>query len=99
MKKTFIIIFLVFIPGMIWAQQTESARKTDSAIQTRPAREGRVLTFRDLDQRKIYRWGNGQKATPSGREAGERLGKYVRVFGDSAIVVKEPRTGSETTKK
>lgn len=89
MKKIIIMaISLGFIPGIIWAQQKDSKKNTTSnSFLSR----SRIVTFSQLDQRKIYNWGNGQRSTPTGRVAGEHLlSDYVRVLGDSAVVVKKP---------
>jgi hypothetical protein len=70
----------------------------DAQTQTKPVKDtvdrkySHVVTFSELDQRKIYRWGNGTRATATGREAGEHLPNYVKLTGDdSAIVVKGPK--------
>lgn len=55
----------------------------------------RVVAITDLDQRKIYRWENGQRSTASGRQAADEWARYVRVFGDSAVVVPGPGWGKD----
>lgn len=48
-----------------------------------------IISISQMDQRKIYRWGNGQSSTAAGRQAGDPTAKYARVFGDSAVVVRD----------
>jgi hypothetical protein len=72
-----------------------STNNADTMQTPTSERIGTLLTFDQLDPRKIYRWENGQSATPSGREAGGNIGRYVRVFGDSAVVIKDPMQGKE----
>lgn len=82
---------LLFLPALVMAQKTNPVITKDT-LSTRSdfILKSQLLTFSQLDQRKIYHWGNGQRATPTGRQAGEVTPKYVRVFGDSAVVVWNP---------
>lgn len=92
MKKIKIVaIFLMLIPGIAIAQRKDTEPKTDSS-QTENIRKAfsKVVRIKDMDQRKIYNWGDGQRSTPSGRQASDRQAKYARVWGDSAIVVRKP---------
>ena len=93
MKRITVFAASLFLfPVLASAQQQTGDQDSDSleyksVFETR----SRILTFDRLDQRKIYNWATGQRATPSGRQAGERnLSPYVRVYGDSAIVVPDP---------
>lgn len=92
MKKIKILaIFLMIIPGIVIAQQKDTESKTDSSqaeITRKPF--SKVVRIKDMDQRKIYNWEDGQRSTATGRQAGDRKAKYARVFGDSAIVVRKP---------
>jgi len=82
---------LVFLPLTALAQQMQIQKKMDTTVNKSPAiSNARVIPISSMDQRKIYYWGNGQRSTATGREAGERNIKYARVFGDSAKVVKDP---------
>lgn len=93
MKKIIIaVISFLFIPGIVLAQQTGNKDKKDSVDSWRSyLRSPRLVPINKMDQRKIYKWRNGQKATASGRQAGDRSAKYARVFGDSAMVVSKPQ--------
>jgi hypothetical protein len=91
-KKEVLGGILFFIPMALMAQTSMPVRSADT-LQTKneikPA--PRIITFRQMDQRKIYHWANGQSATPTGREAGEHVSNWVRLIGDdSAMVVQGP---------
>lgn len=73
------------------AQQKNKKDKMDSAkIKSAIKPVSKVVRISELDQRKIYNWGNGQRSTPTGRQAADRAAKYARVSGDSAFVVPKP---------
>jgi len=81
---------MVFMPLFAAAQQAQGG-KTDSLKTPNVAIGPRIVRFSQMDQRRIYHWGNGQRSTPTGREAGERLSGFVKLFGDdSAVVVDGP---------
>ena len=94
MKRIITIVSLVFIPGILFAQRTNknAEEKSDDRLNERAfLSRSRVMTFSQMNQRRIYNWATGQRATPSGRQAGQKLkGTYVRVFGDSAVVIRKP---------
>ena len=76
-------LVLALASGVVQAQEENH----DDPVETR--RTGRLVRIVDMDQRKIYHWANGQKATPSGRQAGDPDAIYARVIGDSAVVVRK----------
>ena len=90
--KDFVAAGFVFIPTIIMAQPPHPIVKKDTLRKNKPAfiANSRLVTFSQLDQRKIYHWANGERSTPTGRQAGEPTSGYVRVFGDSAVVVPDP---------
>lgn len=89
-KEIFAMIFSLF-PLLVFAQKDNSKGKPiPSKNKTEFIRNARVVNFSQLDQRKIYQWGNGQRSTPTGRQAGERTSGYALVYGDSAVVVPDP---------
>lgn len=93
MKKIEIIaICFLLVPAFVTAQQERPDHKIDSSKTKQVLSSGgHLVTFSQMDQRKIYHWGNGQRSTPTGREAGETVPRYVRLFGtDSAVVVWHP---------
>lgn len=92
MKKISIASILMLSTLIVAAQEKNPVSKRDTLSSPRSSffRHSQLLTFRQMDQRKIYRWGNGQRSTPTGRQAGEVTPKYVRVLGDSAVVVWHP---------
>lgn len=51
-------------------------------------RRSKIIPISQMDQRKIYHWGDGERSTPTGRQAKDSSAKFARVYGDSAIVVK-----------
>jgi hypothetical protein len=93
MKTFFLLLGLcVTTPAVIAAQGTiPNTPGPDSTGQVDNKRVGRLLTFRDLDQRRVYNWKNGQRSTAAGRQAETKNAKYVRVWGDSAMVVRNPK--------
>ena len=92
MKKTILLAFgLALVSGIVQAQ--EENQNQNDPIEER--RAGRLMRIVDMDQRKIYHWANGQKATPSGRQAGDPDAVYARVIGDSAVVVKREEEEEE----
>lgn len=92
MKKMVVVaVGLMLLPAIIIAQKAIPAIKKDTLKKKNAfILKSRLLTFSQLDQRKIYHWDNGQASTPTGRQAGEVTPKYVRVYGDSAAVVWNP---------
>jgi hypothetical protein len=91
MKKIVFTGMFVFLSSIVIAQKNEPVIKKDTLNKKNAfALNSRLLTFSQLDQRKIYHWDNGQASTPTGRQAGEITPKYVRVYGDSAAVVWHP---------
>ncbi|HVZ56372.1 MAG TPA: hypothetical protein VG870_06910 [Chitinophagaceae bacterium] len=92
MKKIWMVALgLVMLPSLGFSQITRTVSRRDSVTSGREYRLGGVLTtFAQMDQRKIYYWHNGQRSTPTGRQAGEELSPYVLVYGDSARVVRDP---------
>lgn len=81
-----------FIPTVVMAQLLHPIVKKDTLKNNKSAfiANSKLVTFSQLNQRKIYHWETGQSATPTGRQAGENTSGYVRVFGDSAVVVTDP---------
>lgn len=80
----------VLIP-VLGLTQEKSPVKKDSTVQAGDKQsKGNLLLFKQLDQRKIYHWANGQRSTPAGRKADSDAGKFVRVWGDSARVINAP---------
>jgi hypothetical protein len=93
MKTIFLAMALSIAATVaVSAQQTTPVtHDIDSITKDTNRVSGRLLTFRDLDQRRVYNWKNGQRSTPSGREAEAGKAKYIRVWGDSAMVVRDPK--------
>lgn len=82
---------LVLFPTSVRGQtmhNSNSNSKTDSV--TKSVQGPQILLISQMDQRKIYHWDNGQRSTPTGREAGEAAITYVKVIGDSAVVLGDP---------
>jgi hypothetical protein len=91
-KREFLIGVLFLIPVALLAQRAAPTNQNDSLLdknEFHPTR--RIVTFPQMDQRKIYNWADGQRGTPTGREAGEHVPKWVELIGsDSAMVVQGP---------
>jgi hypothetical protein len=97
MKTIFIsVLFLAFAPAILHAQQQQDPKGNGSAegVGNQFMKHSKVIPISQMDQRKIYRWSDGEHATPTGRQAKDSSAKFVRVFGDSAVVVK-PSTGQK----
>jgi hypothetical protein len=93
---------LLCLQGVTNAQRSSSSSKTDTSIHantrgpvtaddTTADLQARVpskmVLISQMDQKRIYNWGDGQRSTPAGRQAGDPNAIYARVLGDSAIVV------------
>ncbi|HEY2721880.1 MAG TPA: hypothetical protein VGI82_09145 [Chitinophagaceae bacterium] len=93
MKKVKITaLILISAPIIALAQNKRQDAKADTTKNEHPLNTGsRIVAFSQMDQRKIYHWANGQRSTPTGREAGEKLSNYVMLIGDdSAEVIRKP---------
>ena len=91
-KLEFVVAGFVFLPIAALSQRVPSNDNGDSSVvnSSSVARFSRVMPISKMDQRRIYKWGNGQRSTPTGRQSGRRNVHYAKVFGDSAIVVSDP---------
>lgn len=88
MKTVIIFSFSFLFTSFIARAQRQSKDRNDSVVK----RYSRIVTFGQMDQRKIYHWANGQRSTAAGRNAGEHLPDYVKLIDDdSAVVVKGPK--------
>ena len=88
MKNAVIFSVIFLFTGLCAHAQTQNKSSNDSLSK----KSSPIVTFSELDQTKIYHWANGQRATATGREAGEHLPNYVKLIGDdSAVVVKGPK--------
>lgn len=89
--KTIIIslLMLAFAPAVLHAQQHD-AKSKDSTNNTggQFLNRSKIIPISQMDQRKIYHWRNGERSTPTGRQAKDSSAKFARVYGDSAVVVK-----------
>lgn len=92
------ILALVLFPASVRGQTTHNSNsKTDSV--TKSVQGPQILLISQMDQRKIYHWNNGQRSTPTGREAGEAAITYVKVIGDSAVVLGDPNDEAKKSAK
>ena len=76
----------MFLPIALFAQAVAHVKK--SPVEEINPETSQIMLLGQMDQRKIYHY--GQRSTPTGREAGEPSITYVKVVGDSAIVLKDP---------
>ena len=92
MKKRTWLILVLLLPLAIAAQQPGKKNKPDAVSgKAGFSSYAKIVPLSALDQRKIYNWENGQKATPAGRKATDSTVRYVLVFGDSAVVIRDAR--------
>jgi|GEM_PF-5185185 len=84
MKKLNLLLIAIACMSM----ESNAQVQARSMTLREDSERGSIVEIRHMDQRKIYHWGNGQRATPSGRQADDPKAKFARVFGDSAVVVK-----------
>jgi len=92
MKKRDWLILVLLLPLAIAAQQPGKKNKRDTLNSNESfSSKSKIVPFSALDQRKIYKWENGQKTTPAGRKSTDSSIRYVRVFGDSAVVIRDAR--------
>jgi hypothetical protein len=87
-KKITTVTKPVTVPARV---ATTNQEKKDTAVTKNVAvTDTRVIPISQMEQNKIYHWDNGQRSTPTGRQAGDPLAYYARVLGDSAVVVVGP---------
>lgn len=99
-KPGVIIILLAAMPVISKAQEKKTNTGPDKDMKnSESARSYPLIPISQLDQRRIYNWGNGQKATAMGRQAGDAKAKYVKLMGDSAVVVYDWRDKIRSAKK
>jgi len=92
MKKRAWLILVLWLPLAIAAQPPDKKNKRDTVNRKESiSSKSKIVPFSALDQRKIYKWENGQKATPAARQAADTSVRYARVFGDSAVVIRDAR--------
>lgn len=89
-KKVTFLTGFSFIPVILFAQSHLPTVNPDKLTKKSFMAASKLMTFRQMDQRKIYHWATGERSTPTGRQAGEPTSGYVRVFEDSAVVVANP---------
>jgi len=88
MKTVFILSFFFVFISFAAKVQGQTKNENDTLLKG----YSRIVTFSQMDQRKIYHWANGQHCTATGRNSGEHLPDYVKLIGDdSAVVVKGPK--------
>jgi len=86
------MILVLLLPLAIAAQKPDKKNKRDTENgKAGFSYKSKIVPFSALDQRKIYKWENGQKATPADRKATDSTVRYARVFGDSAVVIRDAR--------
>lgn len=99
MKKLIVIIILLAaVPVISGAQEKKTGTEPDKDMKKSESRSYPLIPITQIDQRKIYNWGNGQKATAMGRQAGDAKAKYVKLMGDSAVVVYDWREKMRSAK-
>jgi len=86
----FSILFLALSSAALHAQQPDPKSNGSDSLGNQFMRRSKVIPITQMDQRKIYRWSDGEHATPTGRQAKDSSAKFARVYGDSAVVVKQP---------
>lgn len=83
MKKIKVLVILISIFPLVTVAQTGHKISEKENIQ-----RSQIMLINQMDQRKIYHWDNGQRSTPMGRQAGDEKITFVKVIGDSAVVLK-----------
>ena len=93
------LIMVVLATGLVAASASaqsgggQSSRSTSiSSTGTYKAKKGkktRKAPSETLNNRKIYKWENGQRATPTGHEASPLNGSYQSLKKDTAAVKKK----------
>jgi hypothetical protein len=90
--KTIVIalLLLAFAPAILHAQQQQDPKSSGSAegVRNQFMKHSKVIPISQMDQRKIYRWSDGEHATPTGRQAKDSSAKFARVYEDSAVIVR-----------
>ncbi len=85
MKKIILsFLSIALFAGVCHAQEEQETKPVVPEIR----KVGKLIRISEMDNRKIYNWGNGQRSTPTGRQADEPTAEFARVFGDSAVVVR-----------
>jgi hypothetical protein len=91
--KTIVIalLSLVFAPAILHAQQQQQDPKSSGSaegVRNQFMKHSKVIPISQMDQRKMYRWSDGEHATPTGRQAKDSSAKFARVYEDSAVIVR-----------
>src|ERR1043165_3667818 len=81
-SKTLIVASLA-LPAIALGQQNHNSANNQKPDEHTP----QIMLISQMDNRKIYHWANGQRSTPTGRQAAEPPIKWVKVIGDSAVVL------------
>jgi len=68
--------------------QTTQKKTTKKTTTTKEAKTTKPAPLK-LNPRKIYQWENGQRSTPSGREATPTNGGYTSLKNDTGVLVKK----------
>ena len=78
----FLVLWLgMCLPFMADAQKSNERKKTNFE------KRSKLVLIKDMNQRRIYSWQDGQRSTASGRQALDPSAVYARVYKDSAVVV------------
>ena len=96
MKRVILSAILLFGILATVSAQASGSKKTPKTITVQKssktkhsAKAGTTKTV-NLSNRKIYRWSNGQRSTPTGKEATSSNGSgYATIKKDTARVIKK----------
>lgn len=100
MKRMIVAIVLFFSTAVVASAQTTNSKNTakhptkhkvtkiKKAKQYKKPYTSKLLKKDTLNQRKIYHFKNGQRSTPTGREATPTNGGYSALGRDTTIKVK-----------
>lgn len=95
MKQMVLWLLLVGLAPMVNAQSTKESRssktKTAAAKGQKTVKNKKADTVQ-LSNRNIYQWSNGQRSTPTGKEATSSNGsEYATVAKDTGKLVRKDK--------
>jgi hypothetical protein len=95
MKRILIATLILTGASLAAGAQTSGSNSSNSpsvSSSTAQPGNGKLTASDTLNNRKIYKWKDGQRATPTGHEATGTNGGYAALGSDSALATRRDST-------